>query len=219
MLGNFFFLFPFRNVLFCLLVEHMFAEAGAAPNWDAEIVERVSPQRLDTNAFSKTKTLSFISRSSSLNGPQNIFMPLGMCVLQSGVVLRADMAKITLGKFCYVGRRAVLRPASGVFAWGVGFLAMTVGDFVLFGDECVVRAASIGSCVEVGARCVVGERCIVRDCVQILDDAVVPADTVLPPFTCWGGNPARLIKSIPESFARTQEWKAENLYQQLTETK
>ncbi len=184
--------------------------------FDADVIERAPPAKLDANAYAKTKTLSFISRSSSLNGAQNIFMPQGACVIMPGVVLRADMAKITLGKHCFVGRKVVLRPASGVFAWGVGFLPLTVGDFVTFGDECVVRAASIGSCVVVGIGCVLGERCIVRDCVQILDGAVIPPDTVLPPYTCWAGNPARLVKSLPESVSRTFEWKAEILYQQLT---
>lgn len=184
-------------------------------NWEIEVVESAPVQKLDLNAFAKTKTLSFISRSSSLSGPQNIFMQ-GASIIHPGVVLRADMAKITLGKYCLVGKRVVLRPPSGMFPGGVGFLPMTVGDFVVFGEDCVVRAASIGSCVNVAARCVLGERCIVRDCVQILEGSVVPPDTVLPPFTCWQGNPAKLVSALPESTVKTMEWKAELAYEQLT---
>ena len=183
---------------------------------DDEVLPAEPRAKLDIKAFMKTSTLSYISRASSLSAPNNIFLQ-GACVIQAQVVVRADLAKISLGRCCYVGRATVLRPPSNVFSWGVGFLPLTVGSGVVFGDECVVRAASIGSGVRVGHRVVLGERCILKDFCEILDDAVVPPDTVIAPYTCWGGNPCRLVKMLPESFGIMAEWEAEELFTSLTQ--
>jgi carbonic anhydrase/acetyltransferase-like protein (isoleucine patch superfamily) len=98
--------------------------------WDAEVVEHAAVAKIDANAFQKTKTLNFISRSANLSGLQNVTTN-GFCLMQHGCVLRADMAKIAMGKFCYVGKKTVLRPPSGVGP--MGFLPMTIGDFVILG--------------------------------------------------------------------------------------
>jgi dynactin-5 len=176
-----------------------------------EVCEPEPPRKLDLKAYyPKTATLNHVSRGSTLNGPQNIFMPGGKCVIQQAT-LRADVAKITLGKCCYVAKGVLLHPPS----YGAGFLPLTVGEFVWLGEDAVVRAASIGSCVRVGLKAVLGERCIVKDCCWIMDGAVVPPDTVLAPYTCWAGSPAKLVRTLPESFGRTQEWELEQNFADL----
>lgn len=172
------------------------------------------PRKLDLKLYHpKTATQNLVARGGTVKGLHNI-MPGGKCVIQEAV-LRGDVAKITLGKCCFVAKGAVLHPPSNVFSWGVGFLPLTMGDHVWLGEEAVVRAASIGSCVRVGARAELGERCIVKDCCWILEGTVVPPDTVLAPYTCWGGSPARLLRTLPESFARIQEWELEQNFAEL----
>ncbi len=177
--------------------------------------EPVAPAKLDPRQGKTTSTLSFVEAGCSTLGPSNIFFPAGKCIIRHKAVLRGDLAKITLGKMCFVNRGVILHPASKMFATGLGFVPLTMGDFVWFGEDAVVRAASIGSCVRIGSRAVIGERCILKDACQIMDDAVVPPDTVIAPFTCWGGNPAALVKMLPESFLRKQEWEMEQAYAEL----
>ena len=110
---------------------------------------------------------------------------------------------------------AVLQPPSAVSASGLGFLPMTIGDFVTFGKDTVVRAASIGSCVKIGSDVVLGERCILKDCCEVLSGAVLPPDTVVAPYTCWGGNPAKLVSMHNESFSKIVEWESEERFQSL----
>ena len=143
-------------------------------------------------------------------------MPSGKCIIREQAVLRADVAKIALGKCCYLSQGAVLHPPCTVSAAGVGFLPMTIGDFVHFGSNAVVRAASIGSCVRIGEKAVLGERCILKDCCEVLPGAVIPADTVVAPYTRWGGNPAKMEGHLHESFSKMVEWEAEDLFAQLS---
>lgn len=91
----------------------------------------------------------------------------------------------------------------------------SLGDHVSIGPDAVVRAASIGSCVRIGAKCVIGERCIIKDCVEIAPESVVPADCVLAPFTRWGGSPARMLDQLPDSYGKRVEFDAEALFAQL----
>ena len=114
-----------------------------------------------------------------------------------------------------MGHFVVLHPPSTVTAAGVGFLPLTLGDFVFVGRDSVVRAASIGTCVHIGASVVLGERCIIKDCCEILDGSVVPPDTVIPPFTRWGGNPCRMLGVLNESYAKTREWDAEETFSKI----
>ena len=46
-----------------------------------------------------------------------------------------------------------------------------------------------------------GRRCIIKDCVVVDDGAIVKDDTVMPPFTRWGGAPAKIIEELPESMS------------------
>lgn len=187
--------------------------AGGAS--EDEIAAEAPPKKLDVKTYQKTSKLDYVSRGCCLSGAQNVFMPLGKCIIREGAVVRGDVAKISLGRCCYVSAGVVLHPPSSSFAWGIGFLPLTVGDFVSFGEGCVVRAASVGSCVRVGANVVLGERCILRDNCEVVADSVVPPDTVLAPFTRWGGNPCRMLAALPDSASRTFEFAAEELYASL----
>jgi len=89
----------------------------------------------------------------------------------------------------------------GVFS----FYPLKIGDFVEIGASCVVEAASIGSFVRIGRNCVVGRFAIIKECCQILDDSVIPSNTVVPPFSVFGGNPARFLGEVGESWEEVVE--------------
>ena len=61
---------------------------------EEEIVPDAAVARLDAKQFAKTSTLNQISRASSLNGLQNIFMPAGRCIIREQAVIRGDLARV-----------------------------------------------------------------------------------------------------------------------------
>ena len=93
-----------------------------------------------------------------------------------------------------------------------------------------MEAANVGSNVRIGNNCIIvggdsaglypespisltsrrrwvsqGRFVIIKDCVKILDDTVIPANTVIPPYSIYGGNPARFLGEVPEVFQETHE--------------
>jgi hypothetical protein len=63
---------------------------------DDEVLADEPPKRLEGKGYAKTSTLNLISRASSLNGLQNIFMPAGKCIIREQAVVRGDLARVRL---------------------------------------------------------------------------------------------------------------------------
>ena len=56
---------------------------------------------------------------------------------------------------------------------------------------------------------------MIKDCVVIDEGAVLRDDMVLPPFTRWGGSPAKLVEELPESMAYVSSTKCKQLSEPL----
>ncbi|KAJ1341551.1 hypothetical protein BSLG_003974 [Batrachochytrium salamandrivorans] len=76
---------------------------------------------------------------------------------------------------------------------------MKMGDHVVIESDTVSEASSIGSYIHIGKDCVIGRFVVIKDCVKILDGSVVPANTIIPPFSVYGGNPAKLVDEWTEA--------------------
>lgn len=58
-----------------------------------------------------------VSRQAQIYGSQNIILN-GKVILQSGVMIRGDLASVKMGRYCFVGRGSVVRPPCKKFSGG-----------------------------------------------------------------------------------------------------
>jgi len=83
---------------------------------------------------------------------------------------------------------------------GVEPQPVVCGDYVYVGNNTVVEAASVGSCVVIEKYCIVGPRVVINDGVWLLPKSVVPPDATLTTLGVYGGNPATLVALLhPEA--------------------
>ena len=123
------------------------------------------------------------------------------CIFCSEVIVRADIAAVTLGRNVYVGALSVIRPPLSYRSNKIKAYDVIIGDYVYIGSAVVTEAISIGNCVIIEDKCVLGSKSVIYDCVKILPNTVVPPETVLPPLTVWSGSPARCIGKLHEDAA------------------
>jgi dynactin-5 len=160
-------------------------------------ISQAAVEVFDRSAYIETAKANKISRSCVLCGSQNIILH-GKAIIQSGAVIRGDLAQVRIGRYCILRKDCVLRPPYKALQRGFAFYPMQVGTNVIIGEGSVVEAASVGSNVRIGAGCVVARRCILKDCCVLLDDTVLAPDTVVPPFSVFSGAPGRLVAELPE---------------------
>ncbi|EKD05682.1 hypothetical protein A1Q2_00018 [Trichosporon asahii var. asahii CBS 8904] len=174
--------------------------------------------------FEKGTYIDKVSRKAFIQGATNIVLH-GKSIIQTRAILRGDLRRSTpnnahhvvlsLGKYCLVGEGAVLRPPGKIYKGTFTFYPVRIGDCVHIGPDAIVEAASVGHGVEIGARAIVppwfpeahlqGKFAILKDYAVILPDAVLPDGAVVPSYTVWGGNPARLVDTLPETYQETVE--------------
>lgn len=63
-----------------------------------------------------------------------------------------------------------------------------------------------------------GKFAILKDYAVILPDAVLPDGAVVPSYTVWGGNPARLVDTLPETYQETVEERCKSYYARFRAT-
>ena len=192
---------------------------------DAKIIVSITnyEERQERKDVITTTSGNRISRAAFLCGPQNIRLH-GQTLVKDRATLRGDRAPISVGRFCVFGTRSVVRPAavvlSGTSASSTEIYApLAIGDYVEFGDRCVVEARKIGSFVTIGDDAVIGSGCIVKDCCRILPGAVLPPGMVVPPFSQVGGVPAQIDDSeLPCDTAQITEEACMHAFNRFTLT-
>ncbi|XP_017152735.1 dynactin subunit 5 [Drosophila miranda] len=172
--------------------------------------------------YVETASGNKVSRQTVLCGSQNIVLN-GKVIVQSGAIIRGDLANVRAGRYCVISKDSVIRPPYKQFSKGIAFFPMLIGDHVFVGEGAVVSAASVGSCVYIGKNAIIGRRCVIKDCCIIEDGAVMPPETTVSSYmryTAKGtieggqGNPyfvpaamqdemIKYTKSFYEHFVRT----------------
>lgn len=107
---------------------------------------------------------------------------------------------ITVGRYSYISKQAVLRPPSRFHRGVYSFYPLKIGDHVFVGERAVVEAATVGNHVHIGREAVVGNMAILKDYSYVLDGAVVPPQMVVPSFCVVGGAPARIVGEVGEGY-------------------
>jgi len=79
---------------------------------------------------------------------------------------------------------------------------MVLGSNLFIGSETkILGAKSVGTNVYLGNNVLIGRGCEIKDNVIILDGSVIADNTLVPPFSVYGGKPARFISELPLSVA------------------
>ncbi|PYH82769.1 trimeric LpxA-like protein [Aspergillus uvarum CBS 121591] len=107
---------------------------------------------------------------------------------------------ITIGRYSYISRQAILRPPSRLHRGVYAFYPLKIGDHVFVGERAVVEAASVGNHVHIGRDAVVGSMAILKDFAYVLDGAVVAPGMVVPSWCVVGGAPARIVGEVGEGY-------------------
>ncbi|OKL63515.1 hypothetical protein UA08_01662 [Talaromyces atroroseus] len=175
--------------------------------------------------YIETDTGNKISRRSLIHGTQHIILG-GKTVIQAEAVIRGDLFRvqqpsqqnddagptsssstnippsvaITVGRYTYISKAAILRPPSRLHRGIHSFYPLKIGDHVFVGERSVVEAAQVGNHVHIGNDVVVGNMVILKDFAYVLDGAVVPPAMVVPSFCVVGGRPARIVGEVGEGY-------------------
>jgi len=176
----------------------------------------------DKHTYIETDTGNKVSRRASVSGATNIILG-GKSIIHSGAILRGDLRRstagqhvvISMGRYCVVGEGAIVRPPGKLNKGAFTFYPIRMLDYVHVGSGAVVEAAQIGHGVEIGEGAIIGKFVIIKDLVVILPGTVVPDGTVVPSFSVWGGNPGRLLETLPETYQETFETRCKSLYQRF----
>ncbi|KAE8146366.1 trimeric LpxA-like protein [Aspergillus avenaceus] len=177
------------------------------------------PPKVAKGEYIETDTGNKISRRSQIHGTQHIILG-GKTVIQAEAVIRGDLYRsstsssstssegtpgspsvaITIGRYSYISKQAVLRPPSRLHRGVHSFYPLKIGDHVFVGERAVVEAASVGNHVHVGKDAVIGSMAILKDFAYVLDGAVVAPGMVVPSWCVVGGAPARIVGEVGEGY-------------------
>ncbi len=76
-------------------------------------------------------------------------------VVGSGVLVRGDLAKVKIGKYCLILENCVIRPSFKILSGGLSFFPTQIGSYTHIGKNCVIEALKIGSFVHIGDNCII----------------------------------------------------------------
>jgi len=157
-------------------------------------------QDLEESPYIKTTTHNYVSRKAMIAGAKQVELK-GRSIVQEGVKVRGDLARVRIGRYCRIETGSLLEPPLSQKQR----VPQVIGSHTYIGEDCQIHAAAIGSLVWIGNNVRLGKRVIVKDNCVIEDGVILGDDTVIPPFT-------RVSKSgrhheLPPSMAvQMQEW-------------
>lgn len=112
------------------------------------------------------------------------------CSVWFGAVVRGDVNPIRIGNKVNIQDGAVLHT---LYQQSV----VTIEEGATIGHNATVHGATIGAYALIGMGAVVLDYAEVGEGAIVAAGSVVLSKTVIPPYTLWGGVPARYIKKIP----------------------
>jgi len=124
-----------------------------------------------------------------------------------GVVIRGDLAKITIGKYSNIQDNAVLH-GSGMHEEGDNKEPLTVeiGDYVTVGHGAVVHSSKVEDVSLIGINAVIFGDSVIGEGSIVGMNATVLENTKIPKRSIVVGTPARVVKTVDDAtFSRIKE--------------
>ncbi|ORC91016.1 trimeric LpxA-like protein [Trypanosoma theileri] len=123
---------------------------------------------------------------------------IGLLLLEKKVVVRGDIAEITLGNAVILREQCVLRPPlrSLLNRSVAESTPVIVGSMTVIGRRVVSEAQSVGNFVLIEDECVISEWVEIPDGVWLRSGSIVPSGVRLAPYVVYEGRPARPIASV-----------------------
>lgn len=119
-----------------------------------------------------------------------------------GAVLRADLNRISIGRFSNIQDNCVLHITD--------VLPCVIGDYVTVGHGAIVHGCTIGNEVLIGMGAVILDGAVVEDQCIIGAGAVVTPGTRIPSGSLAVGTPAKVIRSLSqEERTKFKRWAEE----------
>jgi|JI6StandDraft_1071083.scaffolds.fasta_scaffold07108_6 dynactin-5 len=140
-------------------------------------------------AYFETRSGNLISKRCLIKGSDHIQIS-GKTILQEKLIIRGDLAQISLGKYVTLLEGVILKPSYKKHNGKIKFIPMEIGDYVFIEKNTIVSAAKIGSFTRIGKDCIIGHRSIIAENVIIADGSIVPPDTIVPAYSLYGGKPS-----------------------------
>ncbi len=109
-------------------------------------------------------------------------------------VVRGDVNSIEIGRYSNVQDNSVLHVADNY--------PTIIGDFVTIGHNCVIHAATVEEHCLIGMGAVILNGAVIGRGSIVAAGAVVRERQVIPPHSLVVGLPAKVIKAIPDEWAR-----------------
>lgn len=126
-------------------------------------------------------------------------------ILQQRIILRGDLAKVSIGKYVILSEMVVIKPPTKRQNKELRYVPTNIGNYVFVDKGTIIEAMSIGNYVKIGRDCILGQRVVIGDNSIILDNSVVCPDTFIAPYSVYGGKPAVYMGELPETFPLVQK--------------
>ena len=148
--------------------------------------------------YFETKSKNFIYKHCLIKSSDNIEI-FDHSILMERIILRADLAKIYLGRYTILSESIIIKPPMKKQNNQMKFVSVEIGNYVFVDKNTIIQAMKIGNYAKIGKDCIIGPRVTIGECAIILDGSIVTADSVIAPFSVYGGKPALYMGELPES--------------------
>jgi carbonic anhydrase/acetyltransferase-like protein (isoleucine patch superfamily) len=128
------------------------------------------------------------------------------CYIGPGAVLRGDYGAIEIGNCSAIEDNVVIHSAPGSVC--------KIGNRVIVGHGAIIHSLSIDDEVLVGMGSIISIDAIIGAKSIVAEGAVVRMRQIIPPSVVVGGNPARVVKQLPEGVKPTRKYD-DDLYMNL----
>ncbi len=145
---------------------HLHAKVRAILTHLAHFTDLKCPEiEYDPKRFITTAKGLRLHRNCILPGPAHIKLT-GRDIFRQNCIIRGDLATIRTGKYCFFNEQCVLHPSFRVTSnMQVAMVPMSIGNYVIIGEETIISGQAIGDKVMVGKRCVIVSTDLKPQCV------------------------------------------------------